>query len=87
MKPEPGTPQLNDGQDGQTPDPWEILCGSKDVTAEVGSTLVRRGSLWLLLAVLVDMEDKEAPRQNLLQNVLITHLRLVLITFKWSNVG
>lgn len=86
MKPDPGAPQL---KAGPPPGPWEILCGRRDVTAEVGSTSDWGGCLWLLLAVLRIRRTRrhQASFYSKMQGSYICRTCIwPSLILKWSNV-
>lgn len=86
MKPDPGAPQL---KAGSPPGPWEILCGCRDVTAEVGSTSDWGGCLWLLLAVL-RIRRTQRHQASFCSKMQRSYIRRTCIwpslILKWSNV-
>lgn len=85
MKLDPGAPQP---KAGPPPGPWEILCGHRDVTAEVGSTS-DWGCLWLLLAVLRIQRTQrhQASFYSKMQRSYICRTCIwPSLMLKWSNV-
>lgn len=86
MKPDPGAPEP---KAGRPPGPWEILCGRRDVTAEVGSTSDWGGCLWLLLAVLRIWRTRrhQASFCSKMQRSYICRTCIwPSLMLKWSNV-